>query len=238
MRLFDGLYLYEVVMLFLGAFLFIVLVLALVYQMMHKRNFAGLLVFFVLSVVMMGYPSIKSMQVQNNTLTIEKTTHDLQSKPADAQVRSELEKQVANVSDRPISDPAALTRVAQAQFALGNEKAAEQNIQKALERDPDAPDARELQKKIIAVQKLDSMAKEVEKHPDDAAAKQQLQQTLSQASQQPTANPVALTKIAKAQVVLGQQEKATENVNKALLINPNLTEAKKVKTSIVVSQPH
>jgi tetratricopeptide (TPR) repeat protein len=237
MELFDGLYLYEVVMLFLGAFLFIVLVLALVYQMMHKRSFAGLLLFFVLSIVMMGYPSIKSVQVQNDTITIDKTTHDLQSKPADAQVRSELEKEVAKVSARPISDPAALTRLANAPFALGNEKAAEPNVQQARQHDPIAAGAQELQKKIIAVQKLDSMVTQVEKDPGDPAAKQQLQQTLSQASQQPTANPAALTKIAKAQIVLGQQEKATENVNKALQINPNLTEAKKVQTSILANRP-
>jgi len=238
MSLFNGLYLYEVVMLFLGAFLFIVLVLALVYQMMHKRNFAGLLAFFVLSIVMMGYPSIKSVQFQNDTLTIDKTTHDLQSKPADAQVRSELEKEVAKVSDRPTSDPAALTRLANAQFALGNETAAEQNVQKALQRDPNAQPAQELQKKIIAFHNLDSMATQVEKHPDDPAAKQELQQALNQASQQPTANPGALTKIAKAQAVLGQQEKATENVNKALQINPNLMEAKKIQTLILANHQH
>lgn len=238
MSLFNGLYLYEVVMLFLGAFLFIVLVLALVYQMMHKRNFAGLLAFFVLSIVMMGYPSIKSVQFQNDTLTIDKTTHDLQSKPADAQVRSELEKEVAKVSDRPTSDPAALTRLANAQFALGNETAAEQNVQKALQRDPNAQGAQELQKKIISFHNLDSMATQVEKHPDDPAAKQQLQQAVNQASQQPTANPGALTKIAKAQAVLGQQEKATENVNKALQINPNLMEAKKIQTLILANHQH
>jgi len=81
------------------------------------------------------------------------------------------------------------------------------------------------------------MATEVEKHPDDPAAKQQLQQAVSQASQQPTANPAAITKIAKAQVVLGQPEKATENVNKALQINPNLAEAKKIQTSILTNRP-
>lgn len=238
MRLFDGLYLFEVVMLFLGVFLFVVLVLALVYQLVHKRNLGGLLAFFVLSIVMMGYPSIKSVQVQKDGVTIDKTTRELQSDPANAQLRSDLEKQVSRVGDRPVSDPATLTRLAKAQFALGNERAAEQNVQKALERDPSARDARELQNKIIAVRKLDSMAAEVEKHPGDPAARAQLQQTLSQASQQTTANPVALTKIANAQVVLGQHEKASENVNKALQINPNLTEAKKVQTSILTRQPH
>jgi len=234
MRLFDGLYLYEVVMLFLGVFLFVVLVLALVYQLTHKRNLAGLLAFFMVSIVMMGYPSIKSVQVQKDGVNIEKTARELQANPDKAEVRTQLEQQVERIGDRPISSPTMLTSLATAQFALGNEKAAAQNVQKALQSDPKTAGARELQNKIVAVQKLDSLAAEVQKHPDNVAAKAQLQQTVSQASQQPTSNPVALTRIANAQVVLGQHEEATKNVQKALAINPNLAEAKKVQTTILM----
>lgn len=238
MRLFDGLYLYEVVMLFLGVFLFVVLVVALVYQLTHKRNLAGLLAFFMVSIVMMGYPSIKSVQVQKDGINIEKTARELQANPDKAAVRSQLEQQVERIGDRPISSPTMLTSLATAQFALGNEKAAAQNVQKALQSDPKTAGARELQNKIVAVQKLDSIAAEVQKHPDNVAAKAELQQTVSQASQQPTANPVALARIANAQLVLGQHEEATKNVQKALAINPTLAEAKKVQTSILTRTPH
>ena len=237
MRLFDGLYLYEIVMLCLGIFLFVVLVLALIYQLMHRRNLAGLLAFFVLSIVMIGYPSIKSVQVQKDGVTIDKTTRDLQSDPTNPQTRAALEKEVKQISNRPVSDPATLTRIANAQFTLGNEKEAEEKAQIALERDPHSAEALEVQNKINTLHKLDSAMAEVEKHPDDPTAKAKLQETLSQASRQPTANPVALTKIAKAQAVLGQHEKAADNVNKALQINPNLTEAKKVQT-MILTRPH
>lgn len=236
MRLFDGLYLFEVLMMFLGAFLFIVLVLALVYQLMHRRNLGGLLAFFVLAIVMMGYPSIKSVQVQKDGVSIDKTTRDLQSDPANAQLRSDLEKQVSKVGDRPISDPATLTRVAKAEWVLGNDQGAERDVKKALQSDPNVPGARELQNKIADLRNLESITAEAEKHPDDPAAKIHLQEAVAHASQQPTANPVALTKIANAQVMLGQQEKATQNVNKALQFNPNLAEAKKVQTTIVTRQ--
>src|SRR5215510_10179653 len=237
MRLVDGLYLYEIVMLCLGIFLFVVLVLALIYQLMHRRNLAGLLAFFVLSIVMIGYPSIKSVQVQKDGVTIDKTTRDLQSDPTNPQTRAALEKEVKQISNRPVSDPATLTRIANAQFTLGNEKEAEEKAQIALERDPHSAEALEVQNKINTLHKLDSAMAEVEKHPDDPTAKAKLQETLSQASRQPTANPVALTKIAKAQAVLGQHEKAADNVNKALQINPNLTEAKKVQT-MILTHPH
>lgn len=237
MRLFDGLYLYEVVMLVLGIFLFVVLVLALVYQLMHKRSMAGLLAFFVVSIVMMGYPSIKSVQVQKDGVNIEKTARDLQANPDKAEVRSQLQQQVSQISDRPISNPTTLTSLATAQFALGNDKAAEQIVQKALQTDPMAAGARELQNKIVAVQKLDTLAAEVEKHPENTTARAQLQQAVTQASQQPTANPVALARIANAQSVLGQHEEASKNVQKALRIDPNLPEARKVQTTILTRTP-
>lgn len=238
MRLFDGLYLFEVVMLFLGAVLFLVLVIGLIIRLLKGGNLKGLLAFFVLSVVMMGYPSIKSVQVQKDGVSIDKATRELQSDPTNAQLRSDLEKQVSNVGNRPVSDPATLTRLAKAEFMLGNEKGAERDVKKALQADSNAPDARELQNRINAFHNLDSATSEAENHPGDPAAKAQLQQAVTQASQQPTANPVALTKIANAQAILGQHEKATENVNKALQINPNLADAKKVQTSIIMRQAH
>jgi tetratricopeptide (TPR) repeat protein len=238
MQVFDGLYLFEVVMLFLGAVLFLVLVIGLVVRLLKGGNLKGLLAFFVLSVVMMGYPSIKSIQVQKDGVSLDKATRELQADPTNAQLRNDLEKQVSNVSHRPVSDPATLTRLAKAEFILGNEKGAEQDVKKALQADPNTPDARQLQNRITAFHTLDSATSEAEKHPGDPAAKAQLQQAVTQASQQPVASPVALTKIANAQTILGQHEKATENVNKALQINPNLAEAKKVQTSIIMHQTH
>jgi hypothetical protein len=43
----DGLYLGEVVLLVLGAVLFLVLVFAFVYQLLHQRSFKPLLLFFL-----------------------------------------------------------------------------------------------------------------------------------------------------------------------------------------------
>lgn len=238
MNLFDGLYLYEVVMLFLGVFLFVVLVLALVYQLMHKRNLLGLLAFFVLSIAMVGYPSIKSIQVQKDGVSIQKAVHDLQSDPAKPELRAQLQQEMAHIAGRPIANPKTLTSIASAQFALGDEKAAAQTVHKALQKDPKATGAHELESKIEAAQKLDAMADEVEKHPDSVAAKAQLQQTIKQASQQPTANAALLGRIAKAEEALGQREEATKTVQKALKINPNLAELKKVQDSIVMHVQH
>jgi len=234
MKLLDGLYLYELVMLVLGVVLFLVVIYLLIYQVKHGGKVVTLVFFFTISIVMMGYPSIKSIQVQQDGITIEKTAQDLQSDPTNSKARGELEQEVKKIQDRPITDPTTLTRIATAQLALGDDKEAEQNAQKALQRDPNASGAREVQQRIIAVRNLDLVTSEAQKHPDDPNIKAQLEQTVNQVVRQPSANPLALAKIAKAQVILGQHDKAAENVNKALQIDPNLTEAKKIQTTILM----
>jgi len=66
-----GLYPGEVVLLILGIVLFVVLVIAFFYQLTHQRSLAALLGFFI-PVVMIGYPTITSIQYENGVLTVQK----------------------------------------------------------------------------------------------------------------------------------------------------------------------
>jgi hypothetical protein len=62
MTTFAGLFWYEIVLLALGVMLFVVLLNALRSALAAGRSYAGLLPFFMLTIVMVGYPSIKSIQ--------------------------------------------------------------------------------------------------------------------------------------------------------------------------------
>jgi len=59
---FEGLYSYEIVMLVLGAVLFVVLLGLLVYNVIKQRKYGGLLVFFLATIPMIGYPSVQSIK--------------------------------------------------------------------------------------------------------------------------------------------------------------------------------
>jgi len=71
-----GLYPGEVVLLILGIVLFVVLVIAFFYQLTHQRSLPALLGFFILPVVMIGYPAITSIQYENGVLTVQKPPSD------------------------------------------------------------------------------------------------------------------------------------------------------------------
>lgn len=242
--IFDGLYLGEVVLLVLGSILFVVLLIALLYQLMHKGSIAPLLAFFAVSITMIGYPSIKEIQFKDGLVTITKMTEEVQQNPTDANLRKKLQKQVEQISQRPVSTPESAVAVALAQFELGNEEAAKSNLQKALQANPNTPakrEAQELQKKIIVFDNLKQIASQVEANPNDNTAKTKLASTLAQASQLKTASPAALIQVARAQAALGEHAKALENTQKVLSIEPGSQAATQLQNAVkarIAAGPH
>jgi tetratricopeptide (TPR) repeat protein len=204
---------------FLGVVLFLTLIVAFFYQLTHRRSLKALPVFFLFPIAMIGYPSIQSIQYKDGVVTIDKATRELQSRPTDVALRKTLQNQVAQIARRPTSNANDVAVLAKAQYALGDEAAAKSNLRKALSLDPKAPDALELQHKIIVVDELSRLASEAQTNP---AAKGELQTTLAEASRLHIASPIALIKVAQAEAVLGEQQKALETINKAAAINPFL----------------
>jgi len=232
MKLFDGLYLYEIVLLVLGVLLFLALLIAFLVFVFRGRPYRGLLVFFAIPIVMIGYPSIKSIEFDKDVVKIEKFTRELKDNPTDPAVRNELGRAVNDVAGRPSSRPAKLAVLGSAQFALGNESAASETLQKAIQADPKAPEVLALQHRIEIARTLDRLATQVESDPNDAAARAELSRTLSEASQMQFANPQALTNIARAEAVVGSPAKAREHADKALAIDPSSHAARRVKMRI------
>jgi hypothetical protein len=65
-ELLDGLLLYEITLLMLGVFLFLILSIGLLYYIIKKEQIAKLLFFFFIPIVMIGYPSITQITRSNN----------------------------------------------------------------------------------------------------------------------------------------------------------------------------
>jgi hypothetical protein len=220
--MFDGFYLFEWVLMTLGVILFVVLVIAFFYQLVHKRSIAALLAFFVLDIAMIGYPSLKSLEIQGGLVTIEKETNAVLRDPGNTQARAELQQQVDKLGQRSFSQPTNLTAISKAEFALGNEPAAKTKLDKALQRNPDLQQAQQLKTKIENLDRLAPLTAKVESNPADENAKAELAQTLKVVNQQPVANPSALLKVARAQAALGDRENAEKNAAMVRKINPGL----------------
>ncbi len=72
MNVFDGLHLYEIVLLVLGVILFLVLLVALIIFLIQGRSIKSLLLFFVVSVLMIGFPSVTKFKFDKDGVEIDK----------------------------------------------------------------------------------------------------------------------------------------------------------------------
>lgn len=228
MNLFQGLYLGEVVLLVLGVILFLALIVLLL------RGKKGLIGYFVVCVVCIGYPSIKSFQYGEFSVTLANETTALQKDPGDPQARQAVEKTLAQIESRPAPNAQASALIARAQFAVGNEAAAEVNLQKALAADPKAPEALALKEKIGAIQQLAQLTAAVKSNPENAAARAELTTKIEQATKEPIANQEALAKVAQAQAAIGKSQEAATTAEKVFKINPNAASAIALKKLMVV----
>jgi len=234
MSFFNGLYSYEIVLLALGTLMFLVLLFAFVYSLIKKQALGRLFGFFLFPILMIGFPVVSSIKLMNALLEITTKTRELEKKPTDKSTREELVKAVQSVAARPLSNPQTLTTVARAQVALGNDASALTNLDKALQKDPNLPEAVQLKEKIELVRDLDKLTPHVESNPADAAAKAELQKKIADVAKSPIASPETLAKVARAQAAVGAHEQALSNAQKALTINPNLEAAKQVRSQIKV----
>lgn len=229
MDLINGLYLYEVVLLVLGIVLFLVLIIAFAVLVMRERPYSKLLSFFLLPIVMIGYPSIESVEFNNDMFRLAKKTHNLERNPTDNQLRKMVESDLAAVSGRIVVKPDTNIKLARAELALGNEAAAEEKLDKVLQTSPGLPGALKLKNQIEVNRDLAELVERVENNPSDAAAKSRLVGTVNKVDAMTVANPETIANVARAQAALGDRDKARSTLDKALTINPNLTPAINLK---------
>jgi len=132
MAFFDGMYPYEIIVLFAGVLLFLALLAAFLRKAFSNQSYAALLPFFVVALAMIGFPSVSAINIGGAVIQLGQQTQELQEHPENAALRSKAEVTLSKVNSRPFSNPATVATLAEAQFALGQEVQAQQNVDKAL----------------------------------------------------------------------------------------------------------
>ena len=227
MNILQGLFPWEVLIMGLGALLFVVMLIALAAYLIKGKSVGALVVFFVLSLGMLGFPGLKSLQYKDGLITLEFNEQQLQQNPENMQAREGLSKALKAVEGRPADAKASLT-IAKAQWSLGNEQAAVTGLQPALGSQATTQDATALRERIESVQKLEHLTAQAEQSPS-AVDKTELEQQLNKVTGQPVVNPRTAATVARAHAVLGQNEQAVKNARKALAIDPHLLVAPQLK---------
>jgi tetratricopeptide (TPR) repeat protein len=235
MSFLSGLYAYQVVMLVAGALLFLVTLILLVILAATGKEIGKLVLFFGLSIVMIGFPTYSKIKITRDGLELDKETQELLRNPTDKTLRDSLSTGVTKLSAKPLSDPKMLATLARAQIVLGDNGAAEQVLNKALQIAPRDPAVMAVEKRLELDRNLEQLTARMEQNPNDNAARAQLDQVVQEASKIPLASPVTLTNLARAHAALGNQVQANATIEKALRIDPNLVPALVLKDSMNIA---
>ena len=160
-NLFDGLLLYEVTLLILGVILFLILSIGLLYYIIKKEQISKLLFFFIIPIVMIGYPSINQISISKDKLELTKYQQQLIKNPNDSVAMEKVEIITDKLEERATS-PKDLVQVSTSNLLLGNNVKAVNLADKALSIDNNNLAARDI-KKLVAVQENINKMPEIER---------------------------------------------------------------------------
>lgn len=132
-NLFDNLLLYEVVLMLLGVFLFMLLSAALVYFVIKKRALKSLLLFFVIPILMIGYPSIQQITISGDKIDLSKYQKAYTENPNDSVAKQKLETLTSKLEKRAES-PADIIQISKSKLLLGKPEEAIIYANKAIEK--------------------------------------------------------------------------------------------------------
>lgn len=208
MPLFDGLSLGELVLLAGGGFFFVALLAVFLHNAFTNKSVKGLLPFFAVPIVMMGFPTITSFKISQEGVEIDNQTTALQNNPNDEASRKALASNVVELKKRSFTSPQTLARLARAEYALGQEQEAKTDVAEALKSDPALQPATELRTKMELADKISSLNAAAESPAATPEVKKQLESTVAQASQYKFANPKALQSLQKATRILKPEQVA------------------------------
>jgi hypothetical protein len=199
MNAFEGMHFYEITLLVLGAVLFLVLTVLLVFLVMKKRSVKTLIVLFPLCIVMIGFPGIQKVRFENGVVEIERTTRLLAQNPDDAEAKERLIEILPNVENRPVHSTQKLLALARAREVIGDLNGAEMYTETVLSTEPASDEAIEIKKRID----LNRRITEYERNPADAEVRRRLTEETRSLEASGATESATLITLVEARYVLG-----------------------------------
>lgn len=226
-KLFTGLSALELVLMGMGVVIFLALVFLLVWSVMKSRPITSFLPFFLIPIIMVGYPSITAIRFSEGVLEINKIAQQVDEHPADTAAATALKAAVAQMtaSDRLYQSSSALAAVAKAQAALGKYDSASLYLKKAAALDPGAEEvsavSKDLQQKIRVretfsrnIDILAGQLQTLDRSPGDTASVRRITHMLNDIEPPPYTLPEEAVVLAKSFAVTGNTQQSLQVVDK------------------------
>ncbi len=234
MNLQEGLLPHEIVLLYLGILLFLVLLFVLVYYVIQSRKIKTLPAFFMIPIIMIAWPSIQKVSIAGVTAEMKDRAEYVKQNPTDSEAKAELAKSVEEIEKRHISSDSTELALADAHAALGDTVKALIYVRRVLKEQPDLPAAVDRRDDlIIPGTGIESATSKLKQDPSDSTARSQLEKSISTVEKLPIASPSVLLKLAKAKAAIGDTTKALKYIDSVLTRKPTLKEGIKLKEDLL-----
>lgn len=230
-KMVNGLHGYEIIMLFLGVIMFLVVLGLLVFFAAQRRQIYGLFPFFALPIIMIGYPSIQQFKVAGNEITLRDELKTLAQSPDDPTAQEKVKEALVKLEERPIRDPSTLVTIAEAQVAVGDTTKALKTLESALEVNPKLKQALQSQENIKTQIRIREDLSRLRTNPSDRATRQHLTDQVAILENNTQLNTSQMLQIASAKASLGDTVAANNLVDSALDRSPNSRNAVQLRNS-------
>jgi len=212
-NLFDGLFLYEVILMLLGSVLFLVVIFLIVKQKdINKNHLMGI----GLSILMIAFPGIKSFSIQDGIINIEKNLEELKENPDDSATKKTLEQEVGTIGDRPVKSSRNLTTLSEANLELGKTQKAETLAKEALDKAPGNVQAAE----VVNVIEVDKSIEEIKSNPNNKEAKEKLHRKIDKLKKIRTESGRRTSHIAAGYDALGDEVMVKAYIDSTRMYQP------------------
>jgi tetratricopeptide (TPR) repeat protein len=249
MKLLEGIQLHELILIILGFILGLALIFIFLFTALRSKPNLKLLYGFIAPLVMIGYPSIQSVQFSKDVIRIDKLVEKVNQDPTDTIAQNALKSNLeALPASRCKTSSDAMTVIANAQAALGSFEAAKENIEKAKAINPDNPKVTTSEKEIQEswskhrefenrVKIIGDYIKQLEEKPNNKLLMDSLSKHTEELIKQSQINPIHLDNrqivtVARANAIIGDKERAVEITSEVLRNNPKDKDAEKLNEAI------
>ena len=228
MNIFEGLRGYEIILAALGSLLFLVLLFVLIVYVLRNKSLKGLLPFFLLPVLMIGFPAIGKIRYYNGVIELEKQVAAVNEHPNDTNAVAALKSSLADVEQRPASSGQTHLLLAKAQLALGQNTKALSSTEAALKAQPTLTEATRLGQQV----RVETLATAMRRNPRDLVSARALTNEIAILERHPATNSETHLTLATAYLALGETNQARTNLNRAVRMRSNSPQATRLLKTI------
>jgi hypothetical protein len=152
-----------------------------------KRPLKQLLLYFAIAVLMLGWPSLQKIKIDNKGVELEKTVAQYETKPT-AENKEKVEELVGDLKNRKVKDPDVVKKIARAEFMIGKPEQSLQTIETLPDKEKREASVIQLKSSIQVTEALKSQLHVVQNNPGDSNQIKKLNELQTKAVSLPIKN--------------------------------------------------